>query len=307
MITKISTKGMSRDQWLEARRKSIGGSDAGAICGMNPYSSAYTVYADKLMLIPPAEDNEAMRQGRDLEEYVARRFCEEKGKRVKRDHSIIYNTDFPYSHADVDRLVVGEDAGLECKTASPMKYSAYLNGEIPDHYYVQCMHYIMVTGRSKWYLAVLVFQRGLFIFEIERNDEEIKNLAEIEADFWKNHVLKKTAPPPTGDKATTEAIGVIHPQSDGTEIDLLPVNSEIELYMQLKAQRADIDALIDKQCNIIKEYMNEAERGSCGDYRVTWKTQERSTFDKKRFVQEHPEIDLSEYMKKSTTRPFKIT
>ncbi|MBQ1944729.1 MAG: YqaJ viral recombinase family protein, partial [Ruminococcus sp.] len=108
MITKISTKGMSHDQWLEARRKSIGGSDAGAICGMNPYSSAYTVYADKLMLIPPAEDNEAMRQGRDLEEYVARRFCEEKGKRVKRDHSIIYNTDFPYSHADVDRLVVGE-------------------------------------------------------------------------------------------------------------------------------------------------------------------------------------------------------
>ena len=29
-------------------------------------------------------DNEAMREGRDLEEYVARRFMEETGKKVRR-------------------------------------------------------------------------------------------------------------------------------------------------------------------------------------------------------------------------------
>ena len=37
MCTKISTAGMSREDWLRLRKTGIGGSDAGAICGLNPY------------------------------------------------------------------------------------------------------------------------------------------------------------------------------------------------------------------------------------------------------------------------------
>ena len=113
MKTKISTIGMSREDWLEHRRQSIGGSDAATIVGLNPYSSPYELWADKLGRIPPKEDNEAMRQGRDLEDYVARRFMAETGKRVRRENNIIKNSAVPFAHANVDRLVIGEKAGLE--------------------------------------------------------------------------------------------------------------------------------------------------------------------------------------------------
>lgn len=308
MIHKISTRGMSWEEWLELRRKTIGGSDAGALCGLNPYATPYSVYADKLSLIPPKADNEAMRQGRDLEEYVAKRFCDETGKRVRRDNHLIFNTDYPFAHAAVDRVIVGEDAGLECKTASPYNNSIYAGGGYPDHYYTQCMHYMMVTGKSKWYLAVLVFQQGLYIFGIDRDEKEIAALAEIEKLFYENQMQSKIEPPVDGYKPTTDAINARYTEStQGQNVDLGIYKSDIEEYFQLKKQREMIDSLMNEKLNTIKDYMADAERGSCGDHKATWKTQIRSTFDKKRFIRDHPEIDLGEYLNQSVTRPFKIT
>lgn len=81
MIHKISTKGMSRDEWLQLRQKTIGGSDAAAIIGLNKWETPYSVWAEKTGRIAHTEDNEAMRTGRDLEEYVAKRFEEATGKK----------------------------------------------------------------------------------------------------------------------------------------------------------------------------------------------------------------------------------
>ena len=306
MITKISTKNMNRDEWLELRRKTIGGSDAGAICGLNPYSSAYSVYADKLKLIAPVEDNEAMRQGRDLEQYVAERFSEKTGKKVRRENAILYNSEYPFAHADVDRLIIGEDAGLECKTANPLNNALYQSGSYPDHYYAQCMHYMLVTGKPKWYLAVLVFQRGLYIFTVERNEEEIAVLADIEKTFYENCIVNRMEPPTDGTRSTSETLSERFMQSNGEQVDLGLYSSEIEQYFALKEQEKELKKLMDEKCNAIKGFMKEAERGNYGDHRVIWKTQERRTFDRKRFTEEHPEIDINEYTTVSTTRPFKI-
>ena len=131
-LTKISTVNMSREEWLEHRKNSIGGSESASILGMNPYSSAYTVWADKLGKLPEIDDNEAMRQGRDLEAYVAQRFTEQTGKKVRRENNILWNPDYPFAHANVDRLVVGEDAGLECKTCSALRMKEFKNGAFPD-------------------------------------------------------------------------------------------------------------------------------------------------------------------------------
>ena len=88
MYTTISTLGMSREEWLKLRRSGIGGSDAGAICGLNPYSSPMSVYRDKTCEELSDIDNEAMRQGRDLEDYVARRFMEDTGLKVRRSNML---------------------------------------------------------------------------------------------------------------------------------------------------------------------------------------------------------------------------
>ena len=66
MYTMIPTKDMSREEWLRMRKTGIGGSDAGAICGLNPYASAISVFHDKTTEELDLQDNESMRQGRDL-------------------------------------------------------------------------------------------------------------------------------------------------------------------------------------------------------------------------------------------------
>jgi putative phage-type endonuclease len=241
-LIKISTVGMSHEEWLEHRNKTIGGSDASAILGMNNYSSPYTVWAEKLGKLPPKEDNEAMRIGRDLESYVAQRFTEKTGKKVRRENNILHNPEYPFAHANVDRMIVGEDAGLECKTTSSLNITKFKNGEFPDNYYAQCVHYMMVTGCKKWYLAVLVLNKEFMVFEIERDEEEIAALAKSEAEFWRL-VEANTAPMADGKEATTNTISILYPESNEESVNLFAYESELQQYMALSAQIKELEKL----------------------------------------------------------------
>ena len=218
-LTRIDTRNMPRDQWLELRKKTIGGSDAAGIVGLSSYATPYTVWANKTGRLPDSEDNEAMRQGRDLEEYVARRWMEATGKTVRRCNAMLYNSLYPYAHADIDRSVMGENAGLECKTTSTLNIRQFHGVDFPEKYYVQCVHYMAVTGAVRWYLAVLVLGKGFYNFVLERNQEEIDALMAAERDFWE--FVKNDSPPDLdGLEATGEALQAIYPASDGSSIQL---------------------------------------------------------------------------------------
>ena len=304
-LTKISTKDMPHEEWLEHRRHSIGGSDASAIVGMNSYSSPYTVWADKLGKIPPKEDNEAMRLGRDLEEYVAKRFTEATGKKVRRENNILINPDIPFAHANVDRMIVGEDAGFEAKTTSVLNLKAFKNGEYPENYYVQCMHYMMVTGCKKWYLGVLVLGVEFKWFEIERDEAEIEALRKSEADFWE-YVKSGEAPMVDESKSTSETISTIYRESNGNEVSLMAYQTDLARYADLTKCIKDMETQKDEVANRIKVFMGEAEKGECDKYKVSWASSMRVSFDHKRFAKENPEIDLSGYYKATATRMFKV-
>lgn len=305
-LIRISTKDMSHEQWLEERRKAIGGSDASSIIGLNPWSSPYTVWADKLGKIPPKEDNEAMRLGRDLEDYVAQRFSEKTGKKVRRERAILYNKDYPFAHANVDRLIVGEDAGLECKTTSVLNLKRFKNGSFPDNYYVQCVHYLMVTGCKKWYLGVLVLGEGFYEFTIERDEEEIAALAKSEAEFWE-YVRTKTPPQTDGKDSTSKTITLLYPDSKDETVGLMAYDRDLAEYTALSAQIKALESRRDEVANKVKAYMKEAGKGESERYRVSFTTAERGSFDAKRFAADHADIDLSEYYKKSKYRTFKVT
>ncbi|CZT56906.1 YqaJ-like viral recombinase domain protein [Eubacteriaceae bacterium CHKCI005] len=154
-ITRISTSNMSHTDWLEERKKAVGGSDASAVLGLNPYVTPYTLWANKTGRLPDLDDNEAMRQDRDLEPYVVQRFEEVSGKRCRRIHAILRNSDYPWASANIDRAVIGESAGLECKTTNVLNLRKFQGGEFLDIYYCQCVHYLSVTQWQRCYLAVL--------------------------------------------------------------------------------------------------------------------------------------------------------
>ena len=304
-LKKISTVGMSHEEWLAHRKKAIGGSDAAAILGVNAYSSPYSVWAEKLGKTPPVEDNEAMRLGRDLEDYVAKRFTEKTGKKVQRENAIIYNREFPWAHANIDRRIVGEDAILECKTTSVLNLGKFKNGEYPDNYYVQVMHYLAVTGAKKAYLAVLVLGKEFLVFEIERDEEEIAALMKTEEMFWQ-FVQNGTPPGVDGTKATTEAIAAVYPRSTGETMSLSHLDLDLKRRDALKAQIKDLQSLVDEIENNIKACMGEAGKGDSGSYRVSWMSQTKRTFDRKRYEADHGALPES-YYKTSETRTFRVT
>ena len=156
----ISTLNLSKEDWLRYRKCGITGTDAGAILGLNPYRSAFQVYCDKNSETIENIDNEAMRQGRDLEDYVAQRFTETTGLKVRRANAIYQSEEHPLLLADFDRLIVGQKAGLECKTVSPFSADKWADGKIPAHYMAQVNHYLAVSGFDCWYIAALIFGRN---------------------------------------------------------------------------------------------------------------------------------------------------
>ena len=320
MVRKIPYK--DHDEWLSIRRRYIGGSDAAAVVGLNKWASPYSVWADKLGKVPPKEDTEAMRIGRDLEEYVAVRFSERSGKRVQRCNFILVNDKYPFAHASVDRLIIGEDSGLECKTTSSLAMKNFKNGEFPENYYVQSVHYLAVTERKRWYVAVLVLGQGFFVYQLTRipgdicpewcessvyvDDAEIEALMGAEEEFW-HYVLTETPPPIDGSDATSEAIKTIFAESCEAVCDLYPYNSTLMAYSAVCEQIKSLERDKDDLANQIKVYMKDAQSGENDKFKVSWKTSTRSTFDHKAFAKDHPNLNLTNYYKTTNTRIFKVT
>ena len=301
------TLDMKREEWLEYRRKGLGGSDAAAIVGLDRWRSAFDVYADKLGLKPEQPDNEAMRQGRDLEDYVASRFCEATEKKVRRRNAILQHPEHTFMTANIDRWVVGENAGLECKTTSVLNRTKFSQGEYPPNYYVQCMHYMAVTGAERWYLAVLVLNKAFHVFTIERDEAEINALIEAEKDFWENHVLKQIPPAPDGSEATSEVIKHLFPEArEREEVALYGHEEKIQQYLELDARVKELTQERDAIKQELQLALADAEIGRAQGYIVEWKNQVRQSLDTKKLKSEHAEI-YEKYLKPAqTVRRFTI-
>ncbi|MDD6275500.1 MAG: YqaJ viral recombinase family protein [Clostridia bacterium] len=303
-ITKIKTK--SHDEWLELRSHYIGGSDAAAVVGMNHFQSPYSLWAEKTGRKPGFAGNLATEVGTYLEEFVAQKFAAETGKKVRNCNLSFLNSQYPFAIANIDREIVGEDAGLEIKTTDSLNLKKFKNGEYPENYYCQCVHYMAVTGKKRWYLAVLIGNKEFKWFVIERDEDEIAALMGAEADFWEC-VTNDTPPEIDGSKATTDTISTIYADSDGSECDLTAYMNDLKIYAELGRRIKELQNEQDEAANRIKAFMGESSAGYGGDFKATWKTANRRTFDVKRFAEENPGIDISEYYKQSTYRTFKIT
>lgn len=300
MILNRLTSKTDQEEWLRIRKSYLTGTDVGAICGMNPYKSAMQVYLDKINPEIEIMDNEAMRLGRDLEDYVAGRFMEATGKKVRKSNAMYVNDEYPFMMANVDRLVTGERAGLECKTASPYTADRWKDGNIPEWYYLQCQHYMKVLETDGWYLAVLIFGKGFQYTYIPRDEQMLSDLVTIEKDFWENHVQAGVMPPPDGSRGADELIQKYFHRKEGAVIRLTGMDEQI-------ARRNELAGLIKKMQTAIEQELKiclgreQAQTGISDQYRVTWTEYETRRIDTERLKKERPEIyeDYSKIQKSS--------
>lgn len=302
----VRTTDMDHSEWLKWRKKGIGGSDAAAIAGLNPWKSPIAVYLDKIGETEPIEDNERMRIGRDLEDYVAKRFVEATGMKVRRRNAILQHSEYPFMLANVDRLIVGKKEGLECKVTNSYAKKEW-EDEIPIYYEIQCHHYMAVTGYKAWWIACLIGNEKFVYKRIERDEEVIKNLIKIEKDFWENYVIPRQMPAPDGSDAATEIIKKMYPNSNPEQVIELPKSYESKLQRldEIKELIRKLDREKKQLEQEIQVKMGENEIAIIGDRRVTWKTIHSNRFDSKRFKQDYPDL-YKKYTNETSYRKFQI-
>ena len=306
MYMKISTAKMGREDWLRLRKSGIGGSDAGAVCGMNPFSSPAKVFQDKISDEISELDSEAVRQGNDLEDYVARRFMEATGLKVRRSNFMYRSAEHPFMLADVDRLVVGEDAGLECKTASAYSADKWKDGNIPLHYIIQCVHYMIVTGRKTWYLAAVILGKDFICRKLTWDDDIAAGLVAAEEDFWKNHVEKGILPPPDGSKIFDAVLEqYFHTSRKKSAVELVGFDDRLSRREEILQEIGRLETEQKQIEQEVKLFMQDHELAASGKYRVSWSSVDTARLDTKRIRQEHPEI-YEEYAKVSSCRRFQV-
>ena len=193
----------SREDWLKARGQRIGGSEAAAVLGMNPYMSNTDLWRIKTgrRTAEDISDKPYVKYGHDAEpllrELFKLDFPELEVGYV--DNNLFVNSHYPWAHASLDgwlRDREGRTGILEIKTTEILQsmQREKWNKQIPDNYYMQILHYLMVMEAD---FAVLKAQLkydfdgtiycGTRHYWIERADVEadLKILEEYERKFWK--------------------------------------------------------------------------------------------------------------------------
>lgn len=294
---------IDRNDWLEARRQGIGGSDAAAILGLSPWSSPLDIYLDKIGQNPPKEETDAMRFGTLLEEVVASEFSLRSGLKVRRKRATLHHPEHDWMIAHVDRMIVGGGL-LECKTCNAFKAGDWDYGNVPEHYQVQVQHYLAVTGEPFAYIAVLIGGQRFESVRIDRDEVMIQVIIDWEQRFWFEHVLKRIPPEPTG--MDSETLGKMFPESNGLKVDL-PSNAEglLRAYEQAKGEEAEAKARKEEAANRLKSLLGENEIGTLGDWRVSWKPVVSQRFDTKRFQTEQGDL-YQQYLTPSASRRFDV-
>lgn len=263
------------EKWLEARALGIGGSDAAVIMGMNPYKSPYQLWLEKTgqAEAPDLSHVQAVYWGSKNEANIADWFQETTGKKVRK-LGTLRSRFHPFMLANVDRAVMGEEAGLEIKTAGVSQAKNWKGDEIPDAYYCQCLHYLAVTGADRWYIAVLIGGNEALYKTVERNEDDIKALIETEACFWRR-VETRTPPPVDGSDSCAAALSAQYKGGDPNFSVVLQPSTE-DVIESLENDKAIMDALrkqITEKENRLKALLGNAEEGTTDHYRVLWKTQ----------------------------------
>lgn len=310
----IDTRDMSRTEWLAARRTGIGGSDAAAVMGADPYRTPLALYRQKRGEVAEEDlsENEAVQSGILLEPFIRERYMARTGRKVQRVNQMLRHPKHPFMLANIDGRIVGERALLECKTAgfwASQKSEDW--GETTDEnpsdfapakYVWQCLHYIEVGGFDYADLAAFIAGQFLRIYRIHRDDALIAKLIEAEADMWRR-IQEGDAPPPT----TLDDVKGLYPNAVDRSIEATQeIAQAVGDFQFAKAQIADITAQIKPLEVLIKAHMGEADRLVFGgDAIATWRSGGSTSIDTDRLKKELPAV-YEQYARRGTKRTFKV-
>ena len=315
----IPTWDMTENEWLEARDRGLGGSDAGTVCGINKYKSPYSLWSEKSGLVERQSAGDAAKWGHRLELVVAEAYAEDYNKAVVSWPVILASKEpgFEFMFANLDFLIVepseqfpagvvtdwkktewpdGVQSILEVKTsgiASPGTSHLWANNSIPESYLLQTTHYGIVTGIHSIVFAALLGGQGLVVREPEWDDNLAESLMVAEQMFW-DMVLAGEPPAVDGSEATEAALAqryARHSEGKVFEAD----NRFMEIWSEFQGAKAAAETAEQRKKELraeIVSILGDSESATFnGSAVLTFRTSKDSeTFDARRFQTENPEL-----------------
>ncbi|MDR1506559.1 MAG: YqaJ viral recombinase family protein [Treponema sp.] len=315
---------MSYGEWLELRKSSIGGSDAGAIMRyVGEWGSPLTVFLNKKGLAVSKDMSPAAKRGKTLEPMVSAYFSERyPGLAVEKFPHMLYHPEYSFMSANLDGLVTGPETeingkkisglgGLEIKTTK----TGYGFGkdEIPDGHYCQIQHYAAVTGLTWFVLAAYFLEEDDFhYYVIERNDNFItQDLIPAERDFWENYVLKDNWPSAVGIDSEEEMLTGMF--EGGSSLALGEEEKSLcREYVEANTRIKEDQEIKDRVSAQLKEIIVQRQTGAkekkisalAGPYSISWSRFERSDIDRDALKKDGL---YEKYIKKSEAGRFTVT
>lgn len=318
----VSTKDLSREDWLAIRKQGIGSSDAAAACGIHPYLSMLELWMIKTGRMTSdidASSNNGIEGysplywGNTLEPMVAKYYQEQTGNKVRRVNAVLQHAD-PDNHfmlANLDYAVTGNDEVqiLECKTAGEHGAKLWKHG-VPLYVTCQVQHQLAVTGKQAAHICVLLCGHEAKIYKVERDEHLIESITRHERLFWQ-YVETDTPPTPDHSESAAKALKVLYPKpKPSSKIDLREDDRANSLFAKLLNHRMSIEALEQRHDQIkhqLQTLIKDNEVALFDKGAISWKRSKDSVgLDSKAVIKAHPDL-LTQFSKiKQGSRRFVI-
>ena len=312
----VKTQDLDRDQWLAVRKKGIGSSDAAAAVGLNPYKSQLELWLEKtgqdaeLPKPDPNDETSPMYWGTLLEPIVAAHYTKRTGNRVRRINAVLQHPRHAWMLANVDREVIGASDVqiLECKTAGMNGAKLWREG-VPEYVQLQVQHQLAVTGKQAADVAVLICGNELKVYRIDRDEQAIHRLIELEAKFW-SLVEAGLAPGADGSESAGRALQALHPRDSGATVDFggdLVMNALFSHLLDARQALSQAEARESALKQQIQQYMGDATKAVFDRGEVSWKrSQDGQGIDTARLNKDKPEWLAPYLVTRPGSRRFKV-
>lgn len=301
-----------REEWLRLRRDGIGGSDALAVLGLDPWKTRMEVYLDKTGDDrADREQTDRMRWGQISEGGIAEWFTEQSGIRVRRCGLMMHEAR-PWQRVSVDRLTA--DGGLlEIKNTNYHRRREWEDEEgevVADGAEAQAQHALAVTGLPHAWVAASIGGDPPVIRRIERDDAFISLLTAAEEEFWRL-VESRTAPALEG-RASADLIARLYPEAeDGATAELSA--ADVALLHEYRKELANENAAGDRKDEIkavITAAMGDAAVAMHeGQVVARWANRKRTSVPKEKIAvlrEKYPDV-AAEVVTDKGFRQFNVT
>ncbi len=294
-----------RADWLVARRRGLGGSDAATVVGLNRYSTRWQLWLDKTGRAEDWEGNTKTRAGQRIEPILRRWFTEDTGIRVRRAGLLQHpGPDMGWMLVSPDGLT--SDGGMiEIKNVGHYRAQAEWEDGPADYAVCQAQWGLAVTGRTHAYIIALVDGWDFRVTKIDRDPELLEFMVSEASTFWHDHVLTDTPPEVTAgdlERLKTHFPRAVRDKIVSEDAAILAIDYDT-CRTRAKAAEEQLDAAKARMLAVMGDH--DTLTDPHGKTWATLKNRETSRLDVTRLRQDHPDL-AEEYTRKSQSRTLRV-